>query len=643
MKTVVILFMLSLVLTLLSIPGCSGANNVQTELPPPRPADIGKGRLINLSRINSIHDEFAPCISLHGTELILTSNRPRDLEPKMLDPEFRYGEALYTSIGKGTNWNEPTLLNPVSSFAEVNTGTMVSYGSGHVSYLSATYKKEGSGSADILVVMKNDDGYSELRPLMEINSLWWDSHPAISPDGQIMIFSSDRSNDPLPTETETKRNPHLWKSKKQADGSWSNPVQLPKPVNSDASEISPHFGSDGYLYFASNRNASRGYDIYRVQVRLESFGGNVEVLPEPINSADDDCFPWQSTDRSIMYFSSNRPGGLGGYDIWAAECFYSISVRGVVQLQESEKELKPASNIEVSITPSVGSVRTNENGEFTAALEPCKEYMVSVAHPECYEEFPPLRIVPSIPMALDTTVSLTITMKRKAPREIRTYDDNVPYFVTGYWKPNTTENYRKLLLDTARLHREHVNYLDLRDMDAQGGYMNFTDDVDRKFEEIYAAISEAVEAFSDECSPRTEPLDLVVIGYVDPLGLAWGKYPDETVETMDIKLPNGRVFNGRAIEKGTVMSDTLGNERLSHLRSFYTYQMIHTRMLQNEKYERLFKQKKVTWKYCGGHERIKDRKEYKANPLERKFGIHILMQNSEPKRKSKDQPKETKE
>jgi hypothetical protein len=40
------------------------------------------------------------------------------------------------------------------------------------------------------------------------------------------------------------------------------------------------------------------------------------VLPEPINTAGDDAAVTLSLDGSILYFASNRPGGLGGWDQW---------------------------------------------------------------------------------------------------------------------------------------------------------------------------------------------------------------------------------------------------------------------------------------------------------------------------------------
>jgi len=75
----------------------------------------------------------------------------------------------------------------------------------------------------------------------------------------------------------------------------------------------PFFSADGNtLYFSSDKNGSS--DIWMV-VRTPEGWGMPQVLPYPINSSTYDGMYTQTTDSTI-YIESNRPGGLGEFDIW---------------------------------------------------------------------------------------------------------------------------------------------------------------------------------------------------------------------------------------------------------------------------------------------------------------------------------------
>ncbi|MCS7204547.1 MAG: OmpA family protein [Leptospiraceae bacterium] len=75
------------------------------------------------------------------------------------------------------------------------------------------------------------------------------------------------------------------------------------------------------IYFTSHRNKTlNGYDNLNIYtVRFENGRwGNIQHLNE-INSHFDDLMPFISSDGKKLFFVSNRPGGYGGFDIWYAE------------------------------------------------------------------------------------------------------------------------------------------------------------------------------------------------------------------------------------------------------------------------------------------------------------------------------------
>ncbi len=85
----------------------------------------------------------------------------------------------------------------------------------------------------------------------------------------------------------------------------------------DADYLHPYFNELGTkLYFASNRAGGKGgYDLYTVPVE-NGLVGTHPVAFDEVNTASDEIMP--SVKNDTLYFSSNREGGLGGFDAYVA-------------------------------------------------------------------------------------------------------------------------------------------------------------------------------------------------------------------------------------------------------------------------------------------------------------------------------------
>jgi len=122
---------------------------------------------------------------------------------------------------------------------------------------------------------------------------------AISPDGTKMIFSRGLSGDDA--------NLYICRWDGQ---SWNNPAPM-RALNSRFNEISPSFSRDGNnLFFSTDRPGGLGgYDIW-----VASWDGAEYAWPQPlslmVNSRFDDIAPRSSAGDSKLYFSSNRPRKL---------------------------------------------------------------------------------------------------------------------------------------------------------------------------------------------------------------------------------------------------------------------------------------------------------------------------------------------
>jgi len=102
-------------------------------------------------------------------------------------------------------------------------------------------------------------------------------------------------------------------------GYWSDIESLGDNINNpDSWESQPSVTSDGKtIYFASNRPGGLGgYDIYRTDKQEDGSWSDPENIGAPINTPGNEKSPFIHTDSQTLYFSSEGHKGLGGYDIF---------------------------------------------------------------------------------------------------------------------------------------------------------------------------------------------------------------------------------------------------------------------------------------------------------------------------------------
>ena len=100
---------------------------------------------------------------------------------------------------------------------------------------------------------------------------------------------------------------------------WSQPENLGADVNSAFEDFAPHVSSDGLaLYLTSNRpGALGGEDLWvaRRASRHDAWGPAANLGPA-INTVANERSPALSRNGRLLFFGTDRPGGSGGFDIW---------------------------------------------------------------------------------------------------------------------------------------------------------------------------------------------------------------------------------------------------------------------------------------------------------------------------------------
>ena len=169
----------------------------------------------------------------------------------------------------------------------------------------------GSKNADIFLSQKDDKGkWSKPQTIdSELNSAMDEGACCFSPDGKTMYLTLCKTDPNYPRyATIVVSN--------RSDASWSKPIELIISKDTLSSFAHPAVSPDGeWLYFVSDMPGGiGGFDIWRCKLLGKDLGAP-ENLGEPINTPGDEMFP-TFRPNGDLYFSSDGHPGLGGLDIF---------------------------------------------------------------------------------------------------------------------------------------------------------------------------------------------------------------------------------------------------------------------------------------------------------------------------------------
>jgi hypothetical protein len=140
---------------------------------------------------------------------------------------------------------------------------------------------------------------------------------SISSDGLTLYFCDDWES---PFRTGGLGGADLWMSTRASRGApWGTAVNVGTPINSSAGEIDAKISGDGLtLVFASNRAGGKGsYDLWMsTRATVQDNWGAPVNMGGVVNGGSFDHAPSLSSDKRALVFTSDRPGGFGGYDLW---------------------------------------------------------------------------------------------------------------------------------------------------------------------------------------------------------------------------------------------------------------------------------------------------------------------------------------
>jgi WD40-like Beta Propeller Repeat len=229
------------------------------------------------------------------------------------------GASLTAAAPNYSDWSTPVNLGPTINTTSSETGPALSKDG--LSLYFESNRPGGSGGGDIWVSQRDsvdDDWGAPLNLGATINTAALESVPAFSRDGHWMFFTSDRPGGFGAGDVWGS-----WRPQTHDDFGWQAPINLGAGVNTASNEAAPsYFENDDagppQLFFTSNRPGGLGAgDLYTSELHADGTWGAATSIPE-LNSSGNDARPSIRHDGLEIFFISTRAGGVGGEDLWVA-------------------------------------------------------------------------------------------------------------------------------------------------------------------------------------------------------------------------------------------------------------------------------------------------------------------------------------
>lgn len=325
--------------------------------------------------VNSEFPDFSPVISVDGNALFFTSRRlrPDSSNNDLIDPEAGLPfENVYVSYkDRNGNWQapEPLNINPVV---------------GHLATVNV------SADGQTLILYRDDSGNGNLYESHLVGEVWtdpvkmtgdintkaWETHGALSADGNTFYFISNRDGGYGGRD--------IYRVVKLPNGEWSKAQNLGGMVNTPYEEDGVFIHPNGRtLYFSSTgHNSMGGFDIFTTTLQDDGSWSRPENIGYPLNTVDDDVFFVTTADGRRGYFSSDKMGGYGEKDIYFVDFPVEKATEQLAVLKgfiiPAPGDALPPSTILYVTNKETGEVKSyrprQRDGVYVAIIEPCKNY-----------------------------------------------------------------------------------------------------------------------------------------------------------------------------------------------------------------------------------------------------------------------------
>jgi outer membrane protein OmpA-like peptidoglycan-associated protein/tetratricopeptide (TPR) repeat protein len=270
--------------------------------------------LLNLGlNVNSEYLDYSPVVTPEDDLLLFCSRRPPGRKKNV---DGLYYEDIFYSARRDSDgeWGEAEVIDKSSGYVkkEINDGKAheapISLSAdGNTLYI---YKENG-----IWKSTKTETGQWDIPVKMNQNVNIGSANPSmfITPNEDEMFIVSVGVKDGLGERD-------IYHATRNELGGWNKPVNMGPVINTQYKEDAPYLSKDGKtLYFASEgHNSMGGFDIFKT-IRDEDGNWSEPInIGSPVNSAGDDIYYIENEEGTLAYYATMRPGSFGYLDIYTA-------------------------------------------------------------------------------------------------------------------------------------------------------------------------------------------------------------------------------------------------------------------------------------------------------------------------------------
>jgi tetratricopeptide (TPR) repeat protein len=225
---------------------------------------------------------------------------------------------------------------------------------------------------EIMVARYNEKKkeFDELVPFQHNSDKYSVAHPAISPNGKVLVFSSNMGKG---------MGYDLYMCRKTGKDRWSKPEPIANVINTEGEEVFPYWADSTTLYFSSDGHEGLGgLDIYKAKWNDASKTfSSPENIGMPVNSSYDDISLALYADGRSSYFSSSRPAEKGGDNIYYYKremVFLDLKIT-----DSGTHEPLAGTRIRIDASGATKDMLANNDGGYFTRLTPGLKYTVTLS------------------------------------------------------------------------------------------------------------------------------------------------------------------------------------------------------------------------------------------------------------------------